>query len=788
MLSVGFGQTGQVKGLVLDENDNPLVGASVVISPDSLITQTGSKGQFFFSGIPFGEHVLRIAFVGYKHQVNSISLIVNEPQDLTIKLTPDLKTLDDVVILGDSYLTTRKRESSLDLEIVNTEFIRQNLGGSLMQSLERLPGISTIGIGSGQSKPLIRGLGFNRVVVLDKGVKHEGQQWGADHGLELDQFATGEVELLKGPASFAYGSDAIGGAINVLPPAPPSEINSLGGSLNLIGKSNNGLIGTSLNLFGRKQELFFGARYSYQRYGDYRVPTDVVYVYDYAVNLDDNYLRNSAGKESGLNLEAGYVVRKFKNTIYLSHVYNKSGFFANAHGLEPRRVDTELHDNSNRDIQMPRQQVNHYKVINRSVYETGNHKLEADLGYQHNFRQEFSPYVNHGFMPANYPAESAIPSNLEREFNKSTYTLNLRDQISLLNHTINLGVSLEHQDNTIDGWGFLVPAYKQLTNGVFVHDEIDLNKRLLVSAALRYDYGRISINEYLDWFDSVVTNSEGEEVSQRVQRAKDMVREFSNLAWSLGLNYNMENLLLKINFGKGFRMPIAKELAANGVNYHYFSYEKGNPDLSPEQSYQLDLGINWLKSDWSIQVSPFLNYFPNYIFLNPTPDHDYYYGAGNQVFEYSQSKVIRYGGEVKLSLNLTEEVSTELFGEYVFSQQLSGDKKGFTLPFSPPPSALLNFTWSPILNKTFKAPYFSLDYRIVGKQNNIVPPEKKTFGYQVFNFRAGTNLELYKQELQLNFQVQNVMNTHYMNHTSFYRLINLPEMGRNFILSVSLSL
>ena len=123
------------------------------------------------------------------------------------------------VLVKDRHVQERKQTESLNIEVVNQSFIQRNLGGSLMTTLSRLPGIKTIGIGSGQSKPLIRGLGFNRVVVVDKGVKHEGQQWGADHGLEIDQFAAGEVELIKGAASFLYGSDAIGGVINIKPPA-----------------------------------------------------------------------------------------------------------------------------------------------------------------------------------------------------------------------------------------------------------------------------------------------------------------------------------------------------------------------------------------------------------------------------------------------------------------------------------------------------------------------------------------------------------------------------------------
>ncbi|SMD05684.1 TonB-dependent receptor [Pedobacter africanus] len=688
------------------------------------------------------------------------------------------------VKIKDDRMQLKKQEESLNIEVVNAEFIQRNLGGSLMKTLERLPGIKTIGIGSGQSKPLIRGMGFNRVVVLDKGIKHEGQQWGADHGLEIDQFAAEEVELIKGAASFIYGSDAIGGAIEVKPAQIPAP-NSLGGSVDLIGKTNNKLYGSSVNLYRRTSNWFASSRFTYQNYGDYKVPVDRVYVYDYAVKLYRYHLRNTAGRENNIHLDAGYAGNKFRSVFYLSNTFNKSGFFANAHGLEPRKVDVELHDASGRDILMPSQKVNHLKLVNRSAYTLSNHKLEMELGYQRNFRQEFNQYVNHGYMPPVYPENMVIPPNLEREFDKRVYTANLRDHISIGKHFITAGLNSEHQDNGIDGWTFLVPSFKQTTAGVFVYDKWKLGKKVFLHGAARYDYGRLRMFKYTDWFSSDIPNGSGA-IAQNLVRAHNMNRSFNSFVWSLGLNYNTEKFVLKANAGKSFRMPIAKELSANGINYHYFSYERGDPSLSAEQSYQADVTFGWKQAKWSVQISPFYNYFPNYIYLNPTANHDYYYGAGNQIFQYAQSKVMRYGTEVGLKYALLNSLSAELLGEYLYARQLSGDKRGYTLPFSPPASVLINLTYTPFLKEGFKDTYLSVDYRLTAGQNNIVPPEKKTPGYQVVNVQAGTKIRLYGRSLQVSLQAQNLLNVKYLNHTSFYRLIELPEAGQNIVLSLKI--
>lgn len=770
---------GQITNL---SNSRPIKGAKISVVGTPKTVSTDSNGFFQLTELNRASYEIKATAEGY-HSTEVTYSVKRENSLLKLRLIPTNVVLEEVIV-KDKRLEVRKQEESLNIEIVNADFIQRNLGGSLMKTLERLPGIKTIGIGSGQSKPLIRGLGFNRVVVLDRGIKHEGQQWGADHGLEIDQFAAGEVELLKGAASFAYGSDAIGGAINIKP-APVPAPNSFGGSVDLIGKTNNNLYGSSANLFARNKNWFYDARATYQNYGDYRVPTDRVYVYDYEVKLADSYLRNTAGQETGLYLNTGFLGDKFRSIFYLSNSFNKSGFFANAHGLEPRRVDEALHDASARDILMPSQQVNHFKLINKSELQLHDHLLTLELGYQRNFRQEFSQYVNHGYMPSTYPDDLKIPENLEREFDKQVYSLNVKDKFTYGDHEITIGTNSEYQNNQINGWTFLVPAFKQFSTGAFVYDKFKINENTFLHGAIRYDYGQLRMQRYTDWFTSDITTG-NTTISEKLVRANNLNRTFNSLVWSAGINYNPGDFGLKFNVGKSFRMPIAKELGANGVNYHYFSYEKGNPNLDPEKSYQADLSLSWTTDKWSLQFSPFYNYFPNYIYLNPTANYDYFYGAGNQVFQYSQSSVMRYGGELQFKYKIYKNLSAEILGEYLYAEQLSGDKKGYALPFSPPQSVLANLTYNlPQVGK-FKDSYFSVDYRLTSKQNNIVPPEKKTPGFNVINMQAGTKFYLYQQPIMISLQAQNLLDTKYFNHTSFYRLIELPEAGRNIILSLKI--
>ncbi len=772
----------ELNGSVFDKNDKPLPGASVILFPINKGTTTDANGNFVFDDLLKGKYEIKISFIGYKSHDESFTLAGNKT--LTIQLEFASLNLQEVVV-KDNYTETRKKEESLNIEIVNDDYLKQNLGGSLMNSLERLPGVTTIEIGSGQSKPVIRGLGFNRVAVVENNIKHEAQQWGADHGLEIDQYAIDNIEVIKGPASLMYGSDAIGGVIDMKNRKLPAE-NSFGGTIDLSGKTNNHFVGTSISLYARKNGFFASARATLLGYGDYKVTADSVDIYSYRAALYKKHLRNTAGNEHNVHLTFGVIRKNFQSKFYLSSVNSKSGFFANAHGLEPRNVDAELHDKSNRDIHYPYQTVKHIKAINTTFYQWEKLKLELDLGYQRNFRQEWSQYVSHGYMPAVFPDTLLFIPDLERQFEKHVYSGNLKFLYPFGGKTqLNFGLNSEYQDNEIDGRGFIIPEYRQFSLGAFVFAKHKLSEKSQIQAGFRCDYGNIVTSEYYDWFPSPLDGN-NQTGTQYLQRSGNISRDFSNLTWSLGYNYNPGKWSYKVNLGKSFRMPIAKELAANGVNYHHFSYEVGNPDLSPEVSYQLDAGAEFVTSNFAIGTTPFLNYFSNYIYLNPTSEHDRLYGNGNQVFYYTESEVLRYGAEIHANYQLWRSLQLGIMGEYVYSEQLSGEKKGFTLPFSPPASAIFNIKYKKQAMKFIKNGYLSVDYRITAPQNNIVPPEETTKGYQLINLGLGGEIKSGDQHITVSMQVRNLLNTKYFNHTSYYRLINIPEAGRDFIIHISI--
>jgi iron complex outermembrane receptor protein len=246
------------------------------------------------------------------------------------------------------------------------------------------------------------------------------------------------------------------------------------------------------------------------------------------------------------------------------------------------------------------------------------------------------------------------------------------------------------------------------------------------------------------------------------------------------VNYNLGQWVMKANVGKSFRVPIPKELGADGINYHIFRYERGNAQLDPEESYQLDASANWADDTWEVEVEPYLNYFPNYIYLSPTAQ----YVEGLQLYHYTQARVVRYGLEAQATGHLSEHWQAHLQGEYLYARQQSGEKKGYTLPFSTPWSADAGVKY---LFERKGEGFIGLNVHIVGQQDEIVPPEKPTDGYWTLNLSAGKTFSL-KGGTALNvaMRADNLLDRRYYDHTSYYRLIDVPEPGRNVALKVEI--
>lgn len=454
--------------------------------------------------------------------------------------------LKDVVVEGNGYSKDMQMRSALSTTYVGKQFIETNFSGSLMQSLEKIPGVKAMSVGSNESKPTIRGLGFNRVVVAENGIKHEGQQWGDDHGLEIDQYDIDHAEVIKGPASLSYGSDAIGGVINLTSTAVPQD--RFKWSANLFARSVNDAIGTSVRLTGRKNNFWYKANATFIDYADQRVPVDSIQYYSYYIKLHNRRLRNTSGRETDGSLTIGHTGNKWSSWLRISDVNTKSGFFANAHGLEVRLSEID-YDRSARDVDLPQHSVNHLFVSNHTEWHWKGGLAESNISWQNNHQRELSEPVSHGYMPK-------PDGTLEHSFDKNTVSAAANVKQTIGTNSLKGGVNAEYQHNRSGGWSFVLPDFELLQFGIFLSDHFAVNDNIILSTGIRFDYGSINTHSYHDWFKTPTASGD----SIYAERSANLHRAFNSVTWSAGIDNHIGNLVLKVNIGKSFRMPIAKEL------------------------------------------------------------------------------------------------------------------------------------------------------------------------------------------------------------------------------------
>lgn len=504
-------------------------------------------------------------------------------------------------------------------------------------------------------------------------------------------------------------------------------------------------------------------------YADYHVPTNHIAYYSYNIPLYKHRLRNTAGREWNGSVLLGYDSPKLKTTFRFSNVNTRSGFFANAHGLEVR-LSTIDYDQSSRDIDLPFHSVNHFMLTNQTDFRWQGGVLATRVAYQDNKQREESEPVSHGYMPI-------PPNTLERSFAKRTYSANIKASQMLGTHELQIGLSAEHQHNQRGGWGFVIPNFEQTLVGAFALDKWQVNEHLQLTAGARYDKGKVQTHHYYDWYK---TPNAAKGDSAYMQRSVDMSRSFNSITWSVGSVWQCgTDWVLKANVGKSFRMPIAKELAADGVNYSIFRYEQGNTKLKPEESYQLDAGIVYAPcGSLSVTFTPYVNYFPNYIYLNPTA----IYREGLQLYQYTQARVMRWGFETSIVWHLIPCLCLQADGEYLYARQLNGEKSGYSLPYSTPWSLRTEARWQLPKAMLGNSAYVTVEWQIVGRQTRVVPPEEPTPGHQLLNASLSKQFVWGKNLLSITLRAENLFNKRYYDHTSYYRLIGVPEPGRNLSL------
>lgn len=770
-----YSQQLNLEGRIVDEQDSGLENAHIHIN--NKFALAGENGLYHIGKLKEGEYRISISYIGFTSVDTVISLSENTVIDF--RLSQAVDNLKAVIISGNG-----RRISSENNDKVSKEYLQEQFSGSFAKTLERLPGINSVEIGAGASKPIIRGLGFNRVAVSENGIKQEGQQWGADHGLEIDAFSIEKIEIIKGVAAIEHGSDAIGGVIKIINDRVPLE--GLTGEVIGFTKSVNNTIAASTNLAYKSNKFFYKLKATGSEFGDYTIPTGNIVYLNRNIPIYNERLKNTAGKEIDLYGQIGYLGNHYKGTLTLSNVYFKSGFFPGAHGIPT--LSRVLDDGDQRNIEYPFQRVNHLKFINKNEWFFHDYAVEIILGFQNNHRQEWSRFHTH------YTGQTAPETNpdLELDFNLSTYDFQGKYSRDINEfHSISIGVQTQIQENSISGYNFLLPEYSRINNGLYVTHSYQASEKINLKIGARFDLSRINIEGLYDFslYEYLIQNGSTETIARSyATRSSETGKSFSNFNFMGGALYNFhKNWDFSVNAGSSFRLPSPIELGANGIHHGSFRHEQGDSNLEAERGYVLDTKLNYNNDFFSASLSPYLYFFDNYIFLNPSGEFSILPHAG-QIYKFTENRAILAGVELDVEKVYAEKWRTHLTFEYLYNRQINSDSsRNFPLPFTPPINGFAEIGYTFLQDsKTYLDTEIYTNTAFAMEQDRIAQNEQVTSGYMIFGAGLKTKVMVLNLSATVNLQATNILNSKYFNHTNFYRALEIPEMGRNLQLMIKL--
>jgi len=590
-------------------------------------------------------------------------------------------------------------------------------------------------------------------------IRQEGQQWGDEHGIEMDEFSINKIEILKGPASLSYGSDAIAGVINMLsaPTLPDGKINA-----NVIGnyQTNNGLIAYSANLTGNIKGYIWDIRYSNKMAHAYQ-------------NKYDGYVYNSGFKENtlggiiGVNKSWGYSHLHFSMYELTPGIIEGDRDSASGKFIKPIVINdstegaaiAEDADYKNYSIGVPFQKINHYKVVLNTNFVVGQGSLKAIFGFQQNHRKEFGNVFN--------------PKEYGLYFLLNTINYDLRYVFpERKKSTLSIGVNGMQQTSQNKGKEFLVPEYNLFDIGGFAIVKKSYGK-LDISSGIRYDTRKQNSNDL--YLDSLGAKTDATDSTSLHQFTK-FNSTFSGISASIGATYQFsESVYAKLNIAKGYRAPNISELGANGEHEGTGRYEIGNPNLKAESSFQYDLAFGLNTEHITTEIDLFHNTIDNFVFqqkLNSFNGTDSITNGAN-TFEFVQGNATLFGGEI--SIDIHPHPIHWLHFENSFSFVQGGQKNQPDslkyLPLMPAPK-LISELKADIkkIGKLISNAYVSIELENYFEQNKFYSAfgtETKTSGYSLINLGLGGDVvRKTKTVCSIYISINNITDVAYQNHLS----------------------
>ncbi len=718
-----------LSGTVTDLKNQPIKGVSVYASELHKGTTTDENGKYTFSNLPNRNLKISFAFIGFATQNKTISSLQKE-NTLDVILEEAIFEMDEVIV--STAFNKIQSQNVMKVEHESIKNLQRKGTATLIEGLATIPGVSQVSTGTSIGKPVIRGLSGNRVLVYSQGVRIENQQFGDEHGLGLNDSGIESVEVIKGPASLLYGSDALGGVL-YFNPEKFADANTFKANFSQKYFSNTAGSNSSLGLKTSTDNWKFMARGSYNTHSDYKIS-------------GGERVTNTRYNETDFKTGIGYSNAKFSSV--LRYNYNELDLGIPEDGIADQTTSKKTG--------FPKQGVFNHLLSLNNVFFFEKSKLDLDLGYVANDRSEFED------------SNVAILHMKLKTFNyNAKYHLPKMGKIETI-----VGVQGMHQTNSNSGEEYLIPDAVTNDFGVFGTANYEWNTNVL-QAGLRFDNRNIT------------TDAQGIAGEEGSFEAID--KSYDSFNASLGYKTNLaDDLTLRLNVASGFRAPNLAELTSNGVHEGTNRYEVGNSDLETEQNVQTDLNLEYKTDHFEFFVNGFYNHINNYIYTSPTGE----VVDENAVFDYVQDNAKLYGGEV--GLHFHPHPLDWLHFETSF-ETVTGEKESRSVGRDYLPLIPAN-NWNNTIRTEFKIKnwledgFATLNVSSTFNQKNVSGFETESNGYNLVNLGFGGTVKLGKTAFDVNINGNNLFDKRYIAHLSRLKTDGIPNIGRNIVFGVNFNL
>ncbi len=714
--------TGTIKS---NEKSEPLPATIYIPKLEKGII-AGLDGNYSLSNIPNGTYTVVYSLLGYATVSEKIIFTVNQSVIKDISLTESAIEIEEVIISTPFHKL--QSDNVMKVERVSTDDLRKIGAVTLADGITKIAGVETISTGIGIGKPVIRGLSSNRVLTYTQGVRLENQQFGDEHGLGVNAAGIESVEVIKGPASLLYGSDALGGVL-YLNPERFAKAGETNGDVESTYFSNTLGTSTSLGVKTSGERLKFLARGTYVIHSDYETG-------------DDYRVTNTRFNEKDLKAGLAYQGSILKSS--LRYNYNRSNI-----GI-PEEVGEQT---QSQNLELPFQEIdNHVLSLENNIF-LKNSSIDIKGGYLFNDRREFEDNTN----------EAALRLKL------NTFNYDVKYNLPQLgNFETIVGVQGMHQTNKNEGEEILIPNATTVDFGVLGTTHYHLEK-VDFQAGIRFDTRNIE--------------SEAAREPSEDDFIPALQKDFTSFTAAVGAKLGLyEGLSTRINLASGFRAPNLAELTSNGVHEGTNRYEIGNPNLENEQNFQVDVSLEFRNEHIEISANGFYNSLNNYIFLSPTGEVI----EDNFVFDYLQGNAYLYGGE--FGLHLHPHPLDWLHFESNFETVTGKQKSGDYLPLIPANTLRNTFRIEFNDGNFLKSPYAFVSYENIFAQRNVSSFETETEGYNLLSLGVGTDVSVNPFLLKFGVSVNNLTNESYVAHLSRLKIDAVPNIGRSININVKMAL